>query len=180
MIYVEVWIIQSFQNPFYTAKGVGNKIRHGFTMSANTQRNKNIIITSKPCFSVIITCLLRFVFAGKVCHYTCNKLFDDYLYSFQVYFIARIIECNFYVTFMIINCIKLYHYHDVIMSAIASQITSLAIVYSTVYPGADQRKQKGLRHWPLCGEFTGDRWKVSAPMVIYCPFDLWNKLRRNF
>ena len=30
------------------------------------------------------------------------------------------------------------HYDDVIMSAIASQITSLTIVYSTVYPGADQ------------------------------------------
>ena len=28
------------------------------------------------------------------------------------------------------------------MSAIASQITSLTIVYSTVYPGADQRKHQ--------------------------------------
>ena len=32
------------------------------------------------------------------------------------------------------------HYSDVIMGAIASQITSLTIVYSTVCPGADQRK----------------------------------------
>ena len=49
--------------------------------------------------------------------------------------------------------------NDVIMGAIASQITSLTIVYSTVYSGADQRIQymKALRHWPLCGEFTGDR-----------------------
>ena len=39
------------------------------------------------------------------------------------------------------------------MGAKASQITSLTIVYSTVYSEADQRK-----HWPLCGEFTGDRW----------------------
>ena len=30
------------------------------------------------------------------------------------------------------------HNNDVIMSAIASQITSLTIVYSTVYSGADQ------------------------------------------
>ena len=44
------------------------------------------------------------------------------------------------------------HYNDVIMSAIASQITSLTIVYPTVYSGAD---------WPLCGEFTGDRWPAS-------------------
>ena len=32
------------------------------------------------------------------------------------------------------------HYSDVIMSAMASQITRLTIVYSTVYSGADQRK----------------------------------------
>ena len=32
------------------------------------------------------------------------------------------------------------HYSDVIMSGIASQITSLTIVYSTAYSDADQRK----------------------------------------
>ena len=42
--------------------------------------------------------------------------------------------------------------------AIASQITSLAIVYPSVYSGADQSNIKAPRHWPLCGEFTGDRW----------------------
>ena len=48
------------------------------------------------------------------------------------------------------------HYGDVIMSAIASQITSLTIVYSI----QTQIKEniKAPRHWPLCGEFTGDRW----------------------
>ena len=51
------------------------------------------------------------------------------------------------------------HYNDVIMDAIASQITSLTIVYSIVYSDADQRKhQSSASHWPLCGEFTGDRW----------------------
>ena len=34
------------------------------------------------------------------------------------------------------------HYTDVTMCAIASQITSLTIVYSTVYSGADQRKHQ--------------------------------------
>ena len=41
---------------------------------------------------------------------------------------------------MVRNCIT--HYNDVIMAAIASQITSLTIVYSTVYSGADQRKHQ--------------------------------------
>ena len=34
------------------------------------------------------------------------------------------------------------HYNDVRMDVIASQITSLTIVYSTVYSGADQRKHQ--------------------------------------
>ena len=35
-----------------------------------------------------------------------------------------------------------HHYNDVIMSTIASQITSLTIVYSTVCSGTDQRKHQ--------------------------------------
>ena len=34
------------------------------------------------------------------------------------------------------------HYSEVIMGAMATQITSLTIVYSTVYSGADQRRQQ--------------------------------------
>ena len=34
------------------------------------------------------------------------------------------------------------HYSDVIMGTVASQITSLIIVYSTVYSGTDQRKHR--------------------------------------
>ena len=43
------------------------------------------------------------------------------------------------------------------MSAMASQITSVSIVYLTVSSGAYQiQHQIFLRHRPLCGEFTGD------------------------
>ena len=38
--------------------------------------------------------------------------------------------------------LDLIHYNDVIMGAMTSQITSLAIVYSTVYSSADQRKRQ--------------------------------------
>ena len=34
------------------------------------------------------------------------------------------------------------HYDDVIMGAMASQVTSLTIVYSTVYSGSNQRKHQ--------------------------------------
>ena len=43
------------------------------------------------------------------------------------------------------------------MSAIASQITDVSIVYSTVSSGADKKNIEAYRHWPLWGDFTGDR-----------------------
>ena len=51
------------------------------------------------------------------------------------------------------------HYNDVIMSAMSSQITSLTIVYSSAYSGADLRKhQSSVSLTFVGGEFTGDRW----------------------
>ena len=48
------------------------------------------------------------------------------------------------------------HYVDVIMTTMAPQITSLTVVYSIVYSGADQRKQQSSASLAfLCGEFTG-------------------------
>ena len=44
------------------------------------------------------------------------------------------------------------------MDAMAAQITSFAIVYLTVYSGADQRNNKVQRHWLLWGELIGDRF----------------------
>ena len=44
------------------------------------------------------------------------------------------------------------HYNDVKMGAIASQITSVKMVYSTVYSGADQRKHQS------SASLAGDRW----------------------
>ena len=38
--------------------------------------------------------------------------------------------------------LSINHYSDVIMGVMASQITSLTIVYSTIYSGADQRKHQ--------------------------------------
>ena len=60
------------------------------------------------------------------------------------------------------------------MSAMASQITSLMIVYSTVYSGADQRKHqssaslafaRGIHQWPVNSRHKGP---VTQKMF---PFD---------
>ena len=48
-----------------------------------------------------------------------------------------------------------FHYDDVTMSLMASQITSLTVVYSTVYSDVDQRKHQSSASLALCGEFTG-------------------------
>ena len=47
------------------------------------------------------------------------------------------------------------------MSAMASQITSLTIVYLTVYSGADQRKHKS--SWSLAFVRGIHRWPVNSP-----------------
>ena len=46
------------------------------------------------------------------------------------------------------------HYNNVMIGTIASQITSLTIVYSTVYSDADQRKHQSSTSLA----FYGDRW----------------------
>ena len=59
-----------------------------------------------------------------------------------------------------------------IMSALASQITGVSNVFSSVGSGTENIKAP--RHWPLCGESTGDRripaQKASITRKMF-PFD---------
>ena len=60
---------------------------------------------------------------------------------------------------MNVSCdVRHIHYTDVIMSAMASQITSLTNVYLTIYSGVDERKHlssaslafvRGIHRWPV-------------------------------
>ena len=50
------------------------------------------------------------------------------------------------------------HYNDVIMTKIASQITSLTVVYSTVYWEADQRKHQSSASLAFVWGIHRDRW----------------------
>ena len=50
------------------------------------------------------------------------------------------------------------HYNDVIMTTIASQITSLTVVYSTVYSDADQRKHQSYASLADVWGIYRDRW----------------------
>ena len=56
---------------------------------------------------------------------------------------------------------KNVHYSDVIMGAMASQLTSLTTVYSTVHSGADQRKYQSSASLAFVREIH--RWPVNSP-----------------
>ena len=51
-----------------------------------------------------------------------------------------------------------WHYDDVIISAMMSQITSLKNVYPTVYSGADQRKHQYSASVAFVSVIHWDRW----------------------
>ena len=66
------------------------------------------------------------------------------------------------------------HYNDVIMSTMASQITSLRIVYSSIYSGVDKRKYqssvllafvRGIQRWLVNSRH---KWPITRKML---PFD---------
>ena len=48
------------------------------------------------------------------------------------------------------------HYSNVKLGTMTSQITSITIVYSTVFQAQINKNIKALRHWPLRGQFTGE------------------------
>ena len=73
-----------------------------------------------------------------------------------------------------------HDYIDVTMSEMASQITSLPIVFSTVYLGADERKQPKLRvigpcagSPPVTGEFPAQRASNAENVSIWWRHHDW-------
>ena len=79
--------------------------------------------------------------------------------------------------------IFLIHYSDVIMGAMASQITSVSVVCSTVGSGTDQRKNqssaslalvRGIHRWPLDSPHKGPVTRKVFPfddvIINLCDF----------
>ena len=71
------------------------------------------------------------------------------------------------------------HYNDVIMSTMATQITSLTIVYSSVYSDTDQRKHqssaslafvRGIHRWPVNSPHKGP---VTRKMFPFDEVIMW-------
>ena len=104
--------------------------------------------------------------------------------------------CTFPVVYrlkLLIHVDPSHHYNDVIMSAMASQITSLTIVYSTNYSGQDQRKHQSstslafvrwIHRWPVNSPHKGPVTRkifpfddvimgTVCPRIIYTVYTLW-------
>ena len=79
-------------------------------------------------------------------------LYVLYIYIFDRRYPAGVFQASKSIT----------HYREIIMGAIGSQITSVAIVYSAVCSGADQRKYLSSVSLAFVGEFTGDRRILRA------------------
>ena len=80
-----------------------------------------------------------------------------------------------------------YHYSDVIMISMASQITGVSIVYSNFCSGADQRKRKssaslafvrGIHRWPVDSPHKGPVTRKMFPfddvmMIFFISLPSW-------
>ena len=81
-----------------------------------------------------------------------------------------------------------HNYSGVIMGAMASQITSLKIVYSTVYSGADQRKHqsseslafvRGIHRWPVKSPHKGQWHGKCCHLVTSSWRTVYAQVRRR-
>ena len=78
----------------------------------------------------------------------------------------------------------LQHYNDVIMTTMASQVTSLTVVYSTVYSDADHRKHQSFSLAFVWG-IRRDRWipRTKCQLrgkCLHLMTSSWNKHDRQW
>ena len=83
------------------------------------------------------------------CKHSPHKLSHHCVYIFPSHIFSRPSACT------------TKHYTDVIMGKMVSQITSLTIVYSTVYSGTDQRKHQSSASQAIVRGIH--RWLVNSP-----------------
>ena len=108
----------------------------------------------------------------------------DGRFCFALFCVAYVTSCRWFVSFVYSHPTGLLHWHcettyacphycDIIIGTIASQITSLTIVYSAVYSGEDQRKHhssaslafvRGIHRGPVN---SPQKWPVTQKFSIW-------------
>ena len=127
-----------------------------------------VLIDSLAC--IIHADLLHLLFRYAICksgHHVAHLRFH------LIWLFLKFLEISLYAIWMQIY-MSIIHYYNVIMGAMASRITSLTIVSSTVYSDADQSKhqssaslafERGI-HWGPVN--SPHKWPVTQKMF---PFD---------
>ena len=96
---------------------------------------------------------------------------DPYKYMYTL-FGSRWVTSNKFANTQGVHGGRKTHYNDIIMSAMASQIASLTIVYFTVYSGTDERKHqssaslafvRGIHRWPVNSPHEGPVTRKMFP-----------------
>ena len=72
-----------------------------------------------------------------------------------------------FIPFTSLQLIWRWHYSDVIMRAIASEITGVTSVYAIICSGADQRKHQSSASLPVTGEFPAQRARDPENVSIW-------------
>ena len=89
---------------------------------------------------------LRMLF-GKVLYFMKNGIWSRTFFALNI---MRVTPCTHHG--------HIFHYNDVIMGTMASQITSLMVVYSTVYSDADKRRHQSSASLAFVWGIHQDRW----------------------
>ena len=78
--------------------------------------------------------------------------------------------------------VRVFPYGDVIMGTVASQITSLTIVYSIVYSGADERKHQSFASLAFVrGIHRGPhKWPVTRKIFPFEDVIMWGKITARY
>ena len=93
------------------------------------------------------------------------------LYIFWFYYLLSTGDLSLKLTHESLKLPNIQHYNDIIMNAMASQINSLTIFYSTVDSGSDQSKHQSSVPLAFVGESNGHRWIPRGNAEKMFPFD---------
>ena len=101
----------------------------------------------------------EFIFCGQRANIkTGIYFFSKYMYSSCLIFKNVVPQRYMESIDEIRKMLSFLHYSEVIMGAIASQITSFALFTYWFIQAQIRENIKAPPHWSLCGEFTSDRW----------------------
>ena len=163
-------LMGSFYNIFWR----NSRIHKAFqTWSEMNSKYIQLFMKMIPWYSEMLFIL------GKAIPNTDNLTMESiyhyhYFQVWQVHWFDDV--CGYVCMFVCIRCEHYscaVHYNDVIMSAMASQITSHTIVYPIVYSGADQRKHESSASLAFVRGIP--QWPVNAPHKGPVPqfFSIW-------